>query len=103
MSFPAHRGPVHSIAIRSIFEDNDDGCTPDEEQDDADFEFVVVTTGRDGEVKLWTLRPRGDDAWQFRGPSLENTEQKTTEEDTKGNEEGPNHQSTETMDVDPEH
>lgn len=108
LSFPAHRGPVHSIAIRSVFESNDEG-EPDDEQDDADFEFMMVTTGRDGSVKLWTLRPRGDDTWQFRGPSLESTEQNMTEEDAKGEgegegedeEEAPEHRPAEAMDVDP--
>lgn len=106
MSFPAHRGPVHSIAIRSIFE-GDDEDDPNGEQDDADFEFIMVTTGRDGIVKLWTLRPRGDDTWQFHGPSLESTEQNTTEADTRGKrqeeEDAPDHRQAEAMDVDPGH
>lgn len=65
---------------------------------------MMVTTGRDGSVKLWTLRPRGDDTWQFRGPSLESTEKTMTEKDAKGEEEedASEHRPAEAMDVDPD-
>jgi WD40 repeat protein len=61
LSFPAHQGAVHAIAVRNVLDDIetniDTESTSIQELPSHQHEFIVITTGKDGTVKIWNFRP----------------------------------------------